>query len=857
MAIGNVALTGTPQQYQQPRIPEAAFGAGVGQAIDRLAQATDNYADSKLALEIAANEEQKRAKRFDVTTRWTTLQGELAREQVDYVNNAPEDGQGMTDARFAQLQDTRKKFLDSIDDPDLRAEFEADTEAFVQNMTTSTYGEEFKLRTNFENTQIEKAVSSLSTDIANGDSTMEAAQAQLDEILATTRLSEADKVKLRDAGYYNLGAAQFQAEIKRVMSGRGTVREATGEDVVAAGLMPWERGFLNATAAKESSNRYNIRYDGGAGTEFTDFSDHPRVFVPGPEGPSSAAGRYQITASTWDYLVGKYGRDVLPDFSPESQDRAALLLARERFNSQVDAGGWDFDTILSRGTDEQIIALKDALSPTWTAFKTMSNDEFLNIFRGGRGVAGGGTGAGNMPDVFTDPRFADIPYENKVQMASDAGTAVKQMQEATEASRQATADMLKGQFAAGRISGKEIQAAIDANAVPMKEVDALYNLIKDDMKGEREAARFSAAADAGIILGNGEDNQKAAFEYYRRSGVLDAMSAGDPTAAGVLATGFAKTGVMPKQIGEMLQSMVNSNNPNQVSYAMDTLSAMRAKNPDMFAFALPKELVELEGAWNIARKYAPAGSDAQIMEDFNAWRSPEGQQTRALYEKDIKEQLQTITPDTLMSNFDTWFGWQPEAPVNQTTRAMLKQDFDALYRKYYPLYKDQDKTTEFVVSQMQHSWQPDETGGTKRLMYLGPSAPASGYPTVDGSYNWVRQDILKAMDWPEDKEFSLVSDAQSEGDVARGNAASYLIVQPTETGWGLVMDPNNPGQPMRFRPTITKGVAEAERIRKQISVLKGQRDALFGESDQFYWTEDMLKRKADLDNQIAELEGQL
>jgi hypothetical protein len=59
---------------------------------------------------------------------------------------------------------------------------------------------------------------------------------------------------------------------------------------------------------------------------FDDLSCHPRIFEPGPAGPSSAAGAFQITATTWDSL-GYLG---LPDFSEKSQCIAMLALTERR-----------------------------------------------------------------------------------------------------------------------------------------------------------------------------------------------------------------------------------------------------------------------------------------------------------------------------------------------------------------------------------------------------------------------------------------------------------------------------------------------------------------------------------------------
>src|SRR5512139_514782 len=68
------------------------------------------------------------------------------------------------------------------------------------------------------------------------------------------------------------------------------------------------------------------------GDLFTDFSDHPRVlksgvFASGTPWKSTAAGAYQFLSSTWDEC--KAALD-LKDFSPDSQDKAAVFLIQRR-----------------------------------------------------------------------------------------------------------------------------------------------------------------------------------------------------------------------------------------------------------------------------------------------------------------------------------------------------------------------------------------------------------------------------------------------------------------------------------------------------------------------------------------------
>ena len=104
----------------------------------------------------------------------------------------------------------------------------------------------------------------------------------------------------------------------------------------------------NNRAAFLAMIRYAEGTDGPRGYEtmfgyryFDSYADHPRQYFPFTDGAgrklkSSAAGAYQIIVKTWDTLRARLG---LPDFSPASQDAAALELIRERGAlADVDAG---------------------------------------------------------------------------------------------------------------------------------------------------------------------------------------------------------------------------------------------------------------------------------------------------------------------------------------------------------------------------------------------------------------------------------------------------------------------------------------------------------------------------------------
>lgn len=100
---------------------------------------------------------------------------------------------------------------------------------------------------------------------------------------------------------------------------------------------PNVRAFLDMIAQSEIGAALLAASDDGYNVEvgstpqrpilFSSYVDHPRALMVLNSGlKSTAAGRYQFLARTWDALKSSL---FLPDFSPLSQDGACVELLRE------------------------------------------------------------------------------------------------------------------------------------------------------------------------------------------------------------------------------------------------------------------------------------------------------------------------------------------------------------------------------------------------------------------------------------------------------------------------------------------------------------------------------------------------
>jgi lysozyme len=117
-----------------------------------------------------------------------------------------------------------------------------------------------------------------------------------------------------------------------------------------------QRAMLDAIAFAEGTRD---QPNGGYKTlfgfgQFEDYSKHPDKVVRKGRYASTAAGRYQFLTPTWNRLSKKLG---LKDFSPASQDKAALELAKEY--------GVTSELLKKEGMSSRVSAL---LGKQWASF---------------------------------------------------------------------------------------------------------------------------------------------------------------------------------------------------------------------------------------------------------------------------------------------------------------------------------------------------------------------------------------------------------------------------------------------------------------------------------------------------------
>lgn len=325
-------------------------------------------------------------------------------------------------------------------------------------------------------------------DSASHTAEREAMVAEVDRISRQFMTSHA---KNAVANLYYKNAASYGQAVDGTFSEaavKGGVSAYKTADPVSQGLQPHEAGILNAIAGGESAGKYNIRYDGGAGSTFELNGAHPAIKVATAAGPSDAAGRYQFLSSTWKRVMGD------APFTPENQDQAALKLARMDFKTRT---GEDLDTVVkAEGFSPRVQA---ALGPTWIALKgnQAKNAETYRATTARYAEGGGGEASGVFAVARTIHRQEEQGRLQGMAQSDIDGRTVDSAISAAMRYRDAAylevplQKRPNGQPGAGEVPGmrdKLDKARKDLHALRVKEEDEAYRRQERDEKRRADKA---------------------------------------------------------------------------------------------------------------------------------------------------------------------------------------------------------------------------------------------------------------------------------------------------------------------------------------------------------------------------------
>lgn len=797
--VGEVKASNRALQAPGP-LDNAPFAAaiGLGRSLGRFGAQLQQIADTE-------KERQERLDESRALTEFHQLTNEMARAQVEAQQESEPGARGFVKQQTLRndvpLQDWLHK-----QSPAMQEKFGPRVEAFRQQQINEAYAFELEQSEAFAVRGLNTLVTDSTKAIMAGTAPLEDAADLVDEFVQAMPAGAESKAGYRQAAMRNIEMASAQKEAEAAFqnpsANRGTWNGAPkdGSTMVLQGVPNVWVGLSNAVALPESGGRYDVIT---GGQRFTDFSKHPNVKVPVIDPAtgkqrrdsdddlvwSTAAGRYQITKSTWDWL--KSQGVYLPDFSEESQDRAFIELARRRYSFYT--GGASLDAALHSGDPEVLAAVQDILSPTWVGLrnkKALPPERFVESIMLAKGTP---------LNMLEDPRYANLtgPEIHDIVVAAE-GEAQKQLRQQEQA-RTAALDAQEQELLALIRQG-------NANAIVMRQARSTW--LTDPERISRVQKEFEAV-NAGLI-----EAQKFATRLQTFPAGIDMKSAADRDAADVWAEKSGIIAGLQEQNFETVQhlSMMGQDMNGLPPAVVRQLSTM-AKSPQTFEFAMDSMAYLMEQSPEAFRRAVDDPTFAntlyystekgnltqeQMMEAMRIRQSPAYAQVVEQHKAVGKAYLQE-NPLDINTMVDGVFpqpfiigGAIDDAlpPIEAGQSVAFESEYLNTFNSQMLLYGEPEKALEATNLLMQRNWGASDATGQRRIMRSPPEWYA---PKLEGGHEWLTPYLRRTLNLQPEDKVTLVPTSVTRADIKAGRNPHYAVFVEDADGFVRPMTQQDTG----------------------------------------------------------------
>lgn len=387
--------------------------------------------------------------------------------------------------------------------------------------------------------------------------------------------------------------------------------------------------------------------------------------------------------------------------------------------------------------------------------------------------------------VDDNPRYDDVPYEDRLALLQDAKTQVKAEQTAATAAENAYNSVLINALNTALYDGTagltDIETVREMLGAKMKYEDIKQaHDIYDKRNATVDLVQQGQAMRAQQIEFNptSEDDKKILNAMLGESGVKALQSRDSGYAANSLIPLIRDAQDIPTDAVGTLMGMVRSNDQEDALWALDALAQMQQASPQAYEMRTDAATASAVELWQTRKDFYPAD---QLLSLINGGLTQaDRQQTKML-----REEAQGILKDPKLAPtlnvaavFQTGYFGQNASPSSYPAAASAMQsDFNAIFEDQYSLYGNVQAAANATNKILVKVWGSTQVGANGKVMKFPPE---KYYPPVAGNYDWMARQLVNEGIVTEEEGFELLSDAQTEAEVDAfrkgGPAPSYLVV---------------------------------------------------------------------------------
>lgn len=726
--------------YSQQRTSPAAFGAGIGNALQQFGG--------------VLSQREEKTDRFSALTALSDFETQINRDFMEGQRESNPDGKGFAAAAEADYERRANEFLATVPQ-NLREEFKYRVGQMKQGVVSKALEFQYKAGDEFFRQGIskeyEKARNGLDPRLGGDPKQLEAYKTRMKETIDASDLLPQEKVQLWNRVQAGLEGVGYRAAVASHVSSAGGPSQAQAFDIIKG----HEGEVLTAYPDKRASTGKFDAWRIGYGSDTITAPDGTwRRVQKGDVITKEDAVRdlnrrineFQGIASkavgvdTWNKLPGNV--------------QAALTSVTYNYGRLPKS----VEIAVRTGNIEEIAMRVEQLS----ANKDRRRQE-AEVIRGK---------ATPSSSVDADPAFANVPYEDRLALTKDAVSDATQ--EANERARQNKAlyESQLNTLLTNIHDGTAGQVEIDAfrQTHPNMEYSDLTkadSALKTYNEGLGLAATgFAKLQSGGVFDPTDTDDKKRVNAMVGKDG-LAALQSGDRT---VVTNGIIplvqQTGMIPSDVSGSLMGMMRSTNQQRAMFAYDTLSQLSDASPRAFD-QLPESVQKAVAFWRARKDMMPAD---ELMAALNGGTTAEQRQAQMTLEKEAKDYLGTSVnkvPNltTLVSNlpgeFASWYQSNPAMPALPWAAQAVYQEYQTEFIDAYKKYGNPTDASTAATEAMKKRWGVTSVG--QKSLIRNP--PETVYKAYNGSYDWINDAVRRENNLSSDTKFQLISDDTTASEV--------------------------------------------------------------------------------------------
>jgi hypothetical protein len=339
-----------------------------------------------------------------------------------------------------------------------------------------------------------------------------------------------------------------------------------------------------------------------------------------------------------------------------------------------------------------------------------------------------------------------------------------------------------------------------------------YNF--DDPGNVAAVARARAGTQA-AFRANDRTGPVSVFEGKEGEAFGNALTNGDSGTA--LQSLFGLSNLPPdvyqatlaqKPVANAITGMMGSKDPVRMSAAMQAADKLWRNSPTDAEAALGSAAMTKLQAWQALQgNFTPP----EIAERLNASDDPSTLKAREAAKDQAETETKSLTPADMAYKLGTGFplvgrftGATPNVPFDSIKGGELVNDYRATYAALRSYGVDADKASDLAVQRLQSTWGVSQAAGNQVMK----NPPERFYPAIDGSRDWITQDLngwiskrvgpqISQVGPEEVPTFSsdrnwtisgLISDGQTQAEISAHRPPSYQVAIQKADGTLQILD---------------------------------------------------------------------